>query len=158
MDPAPDTLGQLLSELAAHPKAHDLRVRAARKALSLCFRKGDPHYADVAESLIIDAPRRFPKAMRAELDRLVAQASAIRRAVAMAHGQAHNDPLSLAAHLAQDPDQLATEVQRCIDAEQPALARAVLEVGLARHRDHQGLRKLQLTQQERWPMGVPPSP
>ncbi len=155
MQTSPEALGELLSRLAQRPKDHDARLEAARTALTLCFRKGDPHYADVAEALVADAPRLFPRAKRAELDKLAAQASATRRAVALAHGQAHADPHSLASHLLQDPDQLADEVRRRMDAQQPALARAVLEVGLARHRGHKALLELERTWQSRWPLGGP---
>jgi len=37
-----------------------------------------------------------------------------------------------------------------MDAKQAALARAVLEVGLTRHRNHPRLRQLQLELQEFW--------
>ena len=153
MEPSHEALGKLLGDLGTRPKDHDTRLEAARTALALCFRMGDPHFADVAEALVADAPRIFPRAKRAELDRLAAQASATRRAVAMAHRQAHADPHSLAKHLLQDPDQLASEVKRRLDAQQPALARAVLEVGLARHKGHSGLQELHRSHQDRWPLG-----
>ena len=155
MEPKQAELGALLSKLNQQPKCHDTRIDAARTALALCFRKGDPHLADVAESLLVDAPRLTPRAKRAELDKLAAQATAIRRAVAMAHGQDHAAPSSLAQALSSDPDQLAVEVQRRLGANQPSLARAVLEVGLTRHRDHPRLLQLQSSYQERWPCGAP---
>ena len=150
MEPTRDTLGKLLSQLGKHPKDHDTRLEAARTALVLCFRQGDPHFADVAEALVADTPRFFPRAKRSELDKLAAQATATRRALAMAHRQAHSDPTSLTEALIEDPDQLASEVQLRIDARQASLARAVLEVGLTRHRDHPRLRQLQLELQESW--------
>ena len=153
MEPTHEALGKLLGDLNTRPKDHDARVEAARTALVLCFRLGDPHYADVAEALVADAPRIFPRAKRAELDKLAAQAAATRRAVAMAHRQAHADPSSMAEYLLQDPDRLAREVERRMDAQQPALARAVLEVGLARHKGHSALLELQRSHQDRWPLG-----
>ncbi len=155
MEPKRDQLSELLGELRRKPKCHDTRVQAARTALALCFREGDPHLADVAESLVVDVPRLTPRAKRAELDKLAAQATATRRAVAMAHGQAHADPSSLAEALSSDPDHLAAEVEQRLLADQPSLARAVLEVGLTRHREHPRLRELQRRYHERWPCGAP---
>ena len=85
MEPTRDTLAELSSLLGKHPKGHDTRLEAARTALVLCFRQGDPHFADVAEALVADTPRFFPRAKRSELDKLAAQATATRRALAMAH-------------------------------------------------------------------------
>ncbi len=155
VEPSRDRLGELLGQLGQQPKDHDTRLEAARTALVLCFRKGDPHFADVAESLVVDAPRLTPRTKRAELDKLAAQATAIRRAVAMAHGLSHGAPSSLAETLIADPDQLAREVEQRIESDQPALAQAVLEVGLTRHRGDPRLEELQRRHQERWPYGVP---
>jgi hypothetical protein len=148
-----ETLGELLAQLSAQPRQHELRIRAAQAALQLCFHKGDPHFADVAESLVADAPRRFPKAARAELDKLAAQACATRRAVAMAHRHRHDAPGSLGESLVVDPEQLAAEVERRLEAGQVGLARAVLEVGLARHTDHPRLQELKLRNHDRWCYG-----
>ncbi len=160
MEPTRDTLGKLLSQLGQQPKDHDTRLEAARTALLLCFRQGDPHFADVAEALVADTPRFFPKAKRTQLDKLAAQATATRRALAMAHRQDHSDPGSLTEALLEDPDQLAVEIQARIDAKQASLAKAVLEVGLTRHREHPKLRQLQLRLQELWyedtAVSVPP--
>jgi hypothetical protein len=133
VDPRTPTLGDLLRRVTDQPADHDARVFAARTALSLAFRQGDPHLADVAESLLVDAPRRLPAPIRAELERLAAQAHATRRAVAMAHHHAHAAPLGLALCLTGDPEALAAEVeQRLVDG-QRQLARAILEVSLTRH-------------------------
>ncbi len=145
----------MLAQLAQRPKDHDTRLRAARAARVQCFRAGDPHNADVAESLVVDRPRLFPRSKRAELDKLAAQASAIRRAVAMAHRLSHSDPHSLGRALSEDPDSLAEEVQRRLDDDQPALARALLEVALSRHADHPSLRGIRERFQQRWPYGAP---
>jgi hypothetical protein len=148
-----DKLGQLLSELDSSPRDHQCRIEAARTALALCFRDGDPHFADVAESLLVDAPRLTPRSKRAELDKLAAQATATRRAVALAHGQSHANPAKLAEALVGDPAQLAVEIRTRMDAKQHALARAVLEVGLARHQGDPTLCELQQILGDRFPYG-----
>ncbi len=150
MEPTRQALGTLLAKLGEQPKAHDTRLEAARTALALCFRRGDPHFADVAEALVADAPRFFPKAKRIELDKLAAQATATRRALAMAHRQAHKDPSSLSEALIRDPEQLAIEIEQRLDEGQIGLAKAVLEVGLTRHRDDARLQDLRLRLQGSW--------
>ena len=155
VDSKRDKLSQLLGRLQQHPKDHGARVRAARIALEQSFRAGDPHFADVAESLLVDIPRLTPKAARTELSRLAAQAKATRRAVAMAHRLESPDPHEMAHALAADPDDLADEVTQRVEAKQPALAKAVLEVALSRHRDHPRLRELQQRIEIEWPWGAP---
>ncbi len=153
MEATRDKLGRLLTALNTRPRDHEARVEAARTALALSFRAGDPHFADVAESLVVDAPRFTPRSKRAELDKLAAQATATRRAVALAHGRSHANPLLMAQALIGDPEQIGAEIEQRMEANQPALARAVLEVGLARHPESPTLRELQRRFCDRWPCG-----
>ncbi len=135
-------LGRLLALVQASPKDHPSRLRAASLALKLALEKGDPHYADVAEALVADAPRRMPKGDREQLEHIRAKARATRRAVAMAHRTGRANPLALADALSSDPDRLAGEVRRRLADGQFALARAVLEVALACNAGHTELLRI----------------
>ncbi len=151
METTRETLSQLLNQLEARPRDHQARLTAAGQALALCVGLGDPLLADVAESLVADAPRRLPGKVRRELSHLAARARASRRAVAMAHRTARQAPDALARSLAADPELLAAQIRRRLDQGETALARAVLEVALARFATHKGLIELRESLLEAWP-------
>jgi hypothetical protein len=137
------SLSELLQRVKDQPGDHEARLQAARQALLLAFHKGDPHFADIAESLLVDAPRRLPAEAREALQHLAAQAHAIRRAVAIAHQEAYTAPSSLLRSLSSDPEALVSEITALQSEGRWQVARAMLEVSLARHPGHLGLRVLQ---------------
>ena len=139
MDTSRNALGTLLAAVAADPRDHRARMQAAGLALDLCLDLGDPHLADVAESLVADAPERAPVEVTAGLAALEARARAARRAVCLARRHGKRSPRALAGDLARDPRALADEVRGLAARNQAGLARAVLEVGLARFPDHPNL-------------------
>ncbi|MFH1463806.1 MAG: hypothetical protein ABIO70_05395 [Pseudomonadota bacterium] len=151
MEQPPPNLSDLLTRVQAEPTDHEARIQAARLALALAFHKGDPHFADIAEALLVDAPRRLPAPARATLRRLAAQAHAIRRAVAIAHQEARATPSALIRSLSDDPEALVVEVRALLASGRGQLARAVLEVSIARHPGHSGLMALADLALDPWP-------
>ena len=143
MEPHRPSLSELLQRVKEHPGDHEARLQAARQAIIAAFHKGDPHFADIAESLLVDAPRGLPIEARRVLQHLAAQAHAVRRAVTMAHQEAHAAPSTLIRSLTADPAALIAEITALEAAGKHQVARAMLEVSQACHPGHEGLRALQ---------------
>jgi hypothetical protein len=138
MDPfdnARNHLGELLKALEATPRDHDTRLKAANLANRLCLDAGDGRLADVAEALAVDMPGPVPRAFKTEMARQASVARAARRAVALAGQRGYASPRSLANSLLEDPARIAEEVLHLRRHGREPLARALLEVALARFPD-----------------------
>jgi len=158
VEAAREQLSALLDRVRKEPRAHQARVEAARSALDLAFRTGDPHLADVAEALLADAPRRAPAPFAEQLAQLAAQAKATRRAVALAHRAARRDPHALMKSLIADPAEVLAELQRLLASGQRQIACAVLELARARHPGNAALAALCEQLHCGWPDDEGPEP
>jgi len=137
-----EKLAALLTDLIDDTYNEALRLEAAKLAVQIAVRDGDPTATDITESVVAGSPHSTsPYSMR-QLRHVAATARGARQAIALTAPLTTDSPRSQILATTVSPEQVHEEVQARIMQGQIQLACSIVCIGLTRHPENPALREI----------------